>query len=218
TQIVDGLLEVSRIARGKIELERKPLNVVEVLAAVLQDRLPHFEKRQLQLRQALPEDEICVEADQVRLVQIFDNLIGNALRFTLAPGTVSVSATVEAGEAVIRVADTGVGIRPEMLERIFEPFMQENQDGARATGGLGLGLSVANSLTALHGATAEARSAGPGRGAEFADRLPLCRTPTLSNSAKADGGPVRRRVLIVADNADAADTLASLLELKGHQV
>ncbi|MCW8194655.1 PAS domain S-box protein [Proteobacteria bacterium 005FR1] len=218
TQIVDGLLEVSRIARGKIELGLKPLRIRDVLRSVLQDRIPHLEKRKLNLVQSYSDEDLWVAGDWVRLVQIFDNLLGNAIKFTEASGTVTVVTEACEGFALVKVIDTGVGIRQEMLSRIFEPFLQEAQDVARATGGLGLGLALAKSLTELHGGYIEARSEGAGQGAEFLVWLPLSRTHgKLPESAEPAKG-VQKRVLIVEDNVDAADTLASLLELKGHLV
>lgn len=218
TQIVDGLLEVSRIARGKIELERKPLNIAEVLQGVLEDRIPHLEKRGLELRQQYPDEMLCVAGDWVRLVQIFDNLLGNAIKFTQAPGSIAVTLTKSDGNALISICDTGVGIRDEMLARIFEPFLQETQDVARAAGGLGLGLSLAKSLTELHGGTITALSKGADRGAEFQVRLPLTSRPDNALVEQAREPSQQYRVLIVEDNVDAADTLGALLEIKGHAV
>jgi PAS domain S-box-containing protein len=218
TQIVDGLLEVSRIARGKIELDLKPLRIRDVLASVLQDRIPHIAKRSLHLVERYADSDLWIAGDWVRLVQIFDNLLGNAIKFTPASGTITVSTEKSGGYALVRVADTGVGIREEMLSRIFEPFLQEAQDVARAAGGLGLGLSLAKSLSELHGGTIEARSAGAGRGAEFLVWLPLS-SATEHNPEEAPADrQLQKRILIVEDNVDAADTLASLLELKGHLV
>lgn len=218
TQIVDGLLEVSRIARGKIELDVKPVRIHDVLGSVLQDRIPHIQKRGLHLVQRYSDPDLWVAGDWVRLVQIFDNLLGNAIKFTQASGTITVSTEQSGSFALVRVADSGVGIREEMLSRIFEPFLQEAQDVARAAGGLGLGLSLAKSLSELHGGTIEARSAGAGKGAEFLVWIPLSSAEESSNEeARRDAG-AQKRVLIVEDNADAADTLASLLELKGHLV
>src|SRR5690606_31088415 len=153
---------------------------------------------------------------QVRLVQVLDNLITNAIKFTESPGVIHVTLCEEAGDAVIRVKDTGTGIRPEMLERVVEPFQQDTQDIARPAGGLGLGLALAKGLVELHRGSIRAHSAGPGSGAQFEVRLPLVPAPTDSQSAPCPTQVTPMRVLIVEDNLDAGQSLRDLLEVLGH--
>jgi two-component system CheB/CheR fusion protein len=218
SRLIDGLLDVSRIVQGKVELEREPVDVREVLATVIQDRAAEAEARRLDLRSDLPPAPVWIAGDRLRLAQVFDNLVGNACKFTTAPGTITVTLAAEDEHAVVRVQDTGVGIRPEALAHIFEPFFQESQDMARSGGGLGLGLSLARGLIELHDGTIEARSAGPGRGAELVVRLPLGHTPTEPPPARQVATLRPRRILLVEDNADAAQMLRELLELHGHEL
>jgi PAS domain S-box-containing protein len=218
TRLIDSLLEVSRIARGKIHLDRETLDLRQIIDGALESRIPQIEARSLELELHLPPQPLWVEGDPVRLTQIVDNLLANAIKFTDAPGTIRVKLQEEIGAAVIRVRDTGVGIRPQMLDALFEPFQQDTQDLARAAGGLGLGLALAKGLVELHGGTIEAHSAGPGTGAEFVVRVPLTSAPRASSPEKPGAKVEARRVLIVEDNPDAGQTLRELLELLGHEV
>ena len=217
TRLIDGLLEVSRIARGKIQLERETLDARHVVATVLQDRRSQAEAQGLTVSVDLSPRPVWVSADTVRLTQVVDNLLGNAIKFTHPPGRIRVSLAEEAGAAVLRIADTGVGMRPESIERLFLPFQQEAQGIARSEGGLGLGLALARGLVELHAGTIEARSQGPGTGAELEVRLPLCPAPPVATDAGGSGAVVGRGILIVEDNRDAGESLRDLLELLGHQ-
>lgn len=217
SRLVDGLLDVSRIARGKIELRRETLDMRSVVGDVLHDRASQIERRGLTLTTDLPSQPAWVHGDPVRLTQVFDNLIGNAIKFTRAPGSVHVSLEVESGHAIVRVRDTGIGIRPDVLPQLFEPFHQETQDIARTAGGLGLGLAVARGLVELHGGTIQARNAGPEAGAEFEVRLPLSSARADERNAERAPDVARRRVLIVEDNPDAGPMMRELLELLGHE-
>jgi two-component system CheB/CheR fusion protein len=216
--LIDGLLEISRIARGKIQLERAAVDLRRVLSSVVEDRSAQVDASGLTLRSSYPEQPLWIWADKVRLAQVFDNLLGNAMKFTPAPGRIELSLARDGEEAVLRVRDSGVGIRPEMLPRLFQPFQQEVQDIAREAGGLGLGLALARGLVELHGGSIDAHSAGPGTGAEFRVRLPLGSPPNESPSSDPAGPPSARRVLIVEDNVDAGETLSALLQLRGHRV
>ena len=223
-RLVDDLLEVSRVESGKIALQRSILDLRGPLERSVEAMAARAERAGVALELVLPHDPVCVDGDPVRLEQIAGNLLSNAVKYTPAGG--SVTASVErAGEAaVLRVVDTGVGIVPELLERIFEPFSQAATTLDRSQGGLGLGLSLVRGLVGLHGGTVVARSAGPGRGSELEVRLPLARgVPfALEPSASArpscadDGG--RRHVLVVEDNPDNRETLVMLLESFGHDV
>lgn len=218
SRIIDGLLDVSRIARGKIVLVQQPLELRRVLESALEMRSHQFSARGLHIETILRREPLWVMGDEARLVQVFDNLLGNAIKFTPSPGTVTVRLRRNGAEAVVRVRDTGVGIREELLGPIFEPFQQDLQDMARGSGGLGLGLALARGLVTLHHGTIEAHSAGPGRGAEFVVRLPLTSARPASHVEEPLGVTDALRVLVVEDNVDAASVLRELLELDGHEV
>ncbi|MCW8195803.1 PAS domain-containing protein [Proteobacteria bacterium 005FR1] len=217
-RLIDGLLEVSRIARGKIDLNTEVLDLGELLSTVLQDRKSQFDARQIACRTSIPAEPVRVSGDAVRLAQIFDNLLGNALKSTHPDGCVSVEMEAGTDWARVRVSDTGVGVRGEMLDRIFEPFYQEKQDIARAAGGLGLGLPLVKGLVELHGGNIKASSAGPGLGTEFEIRLPRSSAPVEPVQAEPEAALAPKRILIVEDNPDAGQALQDLLELKGHTV
>jgi signal transduction histidine kinase/ActR/RegA family two-component response regulator len=217
-RLIDGLLEISRIARGKIRLERAAIDVRDVLRGVLEDRAAQIEASGLSLRVSPSDEPLWIWADRVRLAQVFDNLLGNAMKFTPAPGSIELALGRDAAHALIRVRDTGVGIRPEMLTRLFQPFQQEAQDIAREAGGLGLGLALARGLVELHGGSIDAISDGPGMGAQFSVRLPLGEAASAPSRTPSAAPLHARRVLIVEDNVDAGETLRALLELRGHDV
>jgi two-component system, chemotaxis family, CheB/CheR fusion protein len=216
-KLVDGLLDVSRLVRGKIELDRERLSFVAVLRDIVADRAEDVRRKGLELRTDFSADPLWIDGDRVRLVQIVENLLSNALDHTNAPGTITVSTKTENGEAVVDVQDTGVGIDPELLPHIFEAFRQAGQSLDRSKGGLGLGLALVKGLIELHDGQVVARSEGTGKGTVFELRVPLAPGAPRASSAKA-GSTRPRRILIVEDNQDAADLLSRLLELDGHQV
>jgi PAS domain S-box-containing protein len=217
-RLIDGLLEVSRIARGKIHLERKDLDLREVLTGVLHDRHAQLRDSGVVVDLRLPERPLWVWGDEVRLVQIFDNLLNNAIKFTPPSGSIRIAARQSDDSVLVSITDTGIGIRADMLETIFEPFQQDTQEIARVAGGLGIGLALVRGLLELHQGSVVARSPGPGGGSEFEVRLPAS-TPTQAVSAQESASQsAPRRVLIVEDNHDAAQMLRGLLELRGHTV
>ncbi len=173
-RLVDDLLDASRLTRGKVRLERKPLDLAALVRTTAADRRPSIEQAGLALVVAVPDKPVMVDGDETRLAQVLTNLLDNAVKFTEAGGRIEVGLSVEAGRrAVLRVADTGVGIEAGLLRTLFEPFRQADRSLERTKGGLGLGLALVKGLAELHGGEAEARSGGPGQGAEFEVRLPL---------------------------------------------
>jgi signal transduction histidine kinase len=171
-RLIDDLLDISRITRGKVELKREPVEMSEILAKALEMVSSLIERRQHQLVIDVPAAGLAVEVDTVRMAQVVANLLNNAAKYTEVGGTIWVSAQKEGGEIALRVRDTGIGLSAEILPRVFDLFVQERQALDRAQGGLGLGLAIVRSLVEMHGGTVEARSDGHGRGSEFVVRLP----------------------------------------------
>ncbi|GEJ58892.1 hybrid sensor histidine kinase/response regulator [Anaeromyxobacter diazotrophicus] len=217
-RLVDDLLDVTRISRGKIDLRREPLDLREVVRATVEDQRALYARGGIALHLEEGADAVRVEADRTRLAQVLGNLLNNALKFTPAGGAVAVRLEVQDGRAVLRVQDDGQGIDPAHVERMFEPFAQADHGLARTLGGLGLGLALVKSLVELHGGAVRARSEGPGQGAEFVVSLPLAAGGGPASAPAAGAGARRRLVLVIDDNADAGQTLADLLELEGHAV
>jgi two-component system CheB/CheR fusion protein len=221
TQIVDDLLEVSRLTRGRIALRTERLDLARLAREATEDHRPAFERAGVGVSVQAPPVPAWVLGDATRLAQVLGNLLENAAKFTGPGGTVTVR--VEAHEAhrraVLTVADTGVGIEPEMLPRLFGAFAQADRSLDRSQGGLGLGLALVKGLVELHGGEVRATSAGSGRGAEFTVTLPLCPEPPAVRGRPAAPRPQRRlRVLVVEDNRDAAESLRILLQTLGHEV
>ena len=216
-RLIDGLLEVSRVASGKISLVTETLDLAEVVGEVVADHGGRIMETGLALETTGPEEGVLVVGDRVRLAQIIDNLLMNAIKFTPDDGRVSVDVSVEGEDAVVRVRDTGVGIAPERLEQIFEAFHQERSTAGAGGGGLGLGLALARGLARLHQGSLVAASDGRGQGAEFTLTLPRREGTGAEESTgvRAVGGP-GYRMLLVEDHIDAAEMLILLLEAHGH--
>jgi signal transduction histidine kinase/ActR/RegA family two-component response regulator len=224
-RLVEDLLDVSRITRGKIELRKKPVEIAQVVAAAIELASPLIEQKRHRLEVQVPRQGLLVEADEVRLTQAVTNLLTNAAKYTDEGGRITVSAAVEEREVVVRVGDSGAGIPPELLPHVFDLFTQGPQTLARARGGLGLGLAIVQGLVEIHGGTVAARSDGVGRGSEFVMRLPGADEVAARNSAVTPRaftafreGTIQRRVLIVDDNHEAGEVLADALTAVGHEV
>jgi CheY-like chemotaxis protein len=221
TRLVDDLLDVSRITRGKIELKRERIELSEIVAKAIEMASPLIEQRQHNLSVDFPRHGLAVEVDTIRMAQVVANLLNNAAKYTEPHGTIAISAGVAGDAVALRVRDTGIGLSPEMLPRVFGLFVQERQALDRSQGGLGLGLAIVKTLVELHGGTVEAHSEGHGRGSEFVVRLPALRGAVRSASPAPEAlettvRPDALRVLVVDDNVDAADLLATGVRLMGH--
>jgi signal transduction histidine kinase len=223
-RLVDDLLDVSRITRGKVELRREQLDLSVVLQQVLTLMRPVAEGRKLKLESTLPEGPLWLSADATRMEQVFMNLVDNATKYTDAGGSIQLQAFQEGvdgnARAVVRIKDTGIGIPAHKLPSIFELFAQVDESLERSRGGLGIGLTLVRNLVELHGGTVSVTSAGTGRGSEFVVKLPmLASVPALARGPLSeDERPRHRRILLVEDNSDARQALKDLLELWGHQV
>jgi two-component system CheB/CheR fusion protein len=222
TRLVDDLLDISRIDRGKLELKRERLNIETVVKNAIETAKPSVEAKSHELVVRFPSDAIYVHGDLVRLTQVIANLVNNAAKFTPSRGQIEITMKVEGEQAIVIVADSGIGIPAETLSHIFDMFVQLDS-GKTVTSaglGLGLGLTIARSIATSHGGTLEAFSPGLGKGSQLVLRLPLAPAPLGERRLRAvpELSAGRNRILVVDDNEDAANTLADLLRLVGHDV
>ena len=222
-RLVDDLLDVSRITLGKVQLRKERLDLARVAGQSVEAHRSAFAARRVGLRLEAPDTPVWVSGDATRLTQVLDNLLANALKFTAEGGAVAVAITTggDGRHAALAVRDSGVGIEPEMLPRLFETFSQADRTLDRSQGGLGLGLAIVKGLAELHGGDVHAESAGLGLGAAFTVTLPREADPAALSAAPARaarGGPAPPRVLVVEDNRDAADSLCMLLRHFGYEV
>jgi PAS domain S-box-containing protein len=222
TRIVDDLLDIFRLTHGKIKLRQERIDLVELLRQVLADNCPAIERAGLGLESNLPDAPAWVQGDATRLTQIITNLLNNAMKFTEPGGKIVVrlEPQPQAGRADVTVRDTGIGIAPDVLPRIFETFAQADNSLDRSRGGLGLGLAMVKSLVEMQGGRVAARSPGLGKGAEFTFWLPLVAAPDSApvRARKAGSSAATYRILVVEDNRDAARTMRILLTKYGHEV
>jgi two-component system, chemotaxis family, CheB/CheR fusion protein len=220
TRLVDDLLDTTRVSHGKLQLHREHLDLGDLVRRAAEDHRELFAMRGVSLDVAAPPSATWVDGDRTRLSQVVGNLLQNAAKFTPERGTVRLGLEIADADGIaeLHFRDTGAGIQAAMLPRLFEPFSQADDTLARSSGGLGLGLALVKGLVVAHGGTVEARSAGPGAGAEFVVRLPLATAPPPA-SDPAPGAPVRpRRIFVIDDNLDGAESLRAVLELDGHTV
>ncbi|PTL75351.1 ATP-binding protein [Vitiosangium sp. GDMCC 1.1324] len=223
-RLVDDLLDVSRITRGKIQLKRGCIDLMAVLAKAVEMASPLLEQRSHHLELPPAGEPLFVDGDSARIAQVLSNLLNNAAKYTDPGGRISVTVVREGEQAVLRIRDNGAGIAPDVLPRIFDMFVQEGRSIDRSQGGLGLGLAIVRSIVELHGGTVSARSEGLGRGSEFVVRLPLAtpRGPEADEhrshlpEASSQGAVDSVRLLVVDDNRDAAELLTELLDSKGY--
>jgi signal transduction histidine kinase/CheY-like chemotaxis protein len=221
-QLVDDLLEISRVTSGKVRLQKEAVDVATIVAFAVETSRPTIEAQHHRLSISLPSDPIYVDADSIRMAQVLSNLLNNAAKYTQSGGQIRLSAAADGDEVLFRIRDNGIGIPPEMLSRIFDLFTQVDRSLDHSQGGLGLGLTLVRSLIEMHGGTVQAWSEGLGRGSEFIVRLPkLAAIPQPAKSTaslpKRPSGP-SRRVLVVDDNVLSAQSLATILKLEAHDV
>ena len=221
TRLVDDLLDVSRITQGKITLRLEPVDLASIVADAVETSRPLIDAQRHRLEVSLPPTPVEVDGDRARLTQVVANILNNAAKYQNVGGYIGVIVDCVDDIAIIRVEDRGIGIAPDMLEAVFDLFAQGERAPDRAQGGLGVGLSLVKNLMELHGGSASAESGGPGAGSVFTLRMPCRTAPTDMPSPRDPGNAEPRaamRILVVDDNVDAAESLALILRMQGHDV
>jgi signal transduction histidine kinase/CheY-like chemotaxis protein len=221
-RLIDDLLDVSRITRGKLDLRKERVELSAVIGNAVDTTRPLIEAAGHSLTVSLPPHPVYLDADPMRLAQVFSNLLNNAAKYTDRGGRLWLTAAHDASDIVIHVRDTGIGIPSEALSTVFDMFAQVDRSLEKSQGGLGIGLTLVKRLVELHGGTVEARSEGPGKGSEFITRLPIVPARKTPRKLQSDG--VRSqphmscRILIADDNRDAAESMSMLLRMMGNEV
>ncbi len=215
-RLVDDLLDVGRVTTGKIRLAPVPVNLADAVERCIAGLMP--EGAAPQHRLTVRAEPTWVEADQTRVEQIVMNLLSNAVKYTAPGGAIEITVVGDGGTARLSVRDTGVGMSPYMLERVFDLFFQGERTLERAEGGLGIGLTLVRRLAELHGGRVAAESPGQGRGSTVTVELPQIAPPAAAGEISATAAPGPRRILIVEDSRDSRDMLRFLLEHAGHEV
>jgi signal transduction histidine kinase len=219
-RLVDDLMDVARLERGKVALRTARIDLNRVVASAVQTCLHLAQERGQELLVQFSVDALMIEADEVRIAQIVSNLVGNAIKFSSRSCQIRVTTSVREGWAVLSVEDQGIGFDPMLAEDLFSPFVQASATLERATGGLGMGLTIVKRLVELHGGSVLARSEGPGKGAQFVVRIPLAQGP--STARDESDRPLKRashrRVVVIEDNPDIRHSLSVLLTRWGHEV
>ena len=223
TRLVDDLLDISRITRNKLVLRRSPIELTNVITAAVESSGPLIEQLGHELTVSLAPEPVYIDGDAVRLSQVFQNLLNNAAKYSERGGRISLAAERQGDGVVVRVKDTGVGIPPETLPRLFEMFYQADRSLERAQSGLGVGLTLVRRLVEAHGGRVEARSEGVGKGSEFIVRLPVLAEPPALVAAPQAGNQegdvvTGLRILVADDNEDSADLFAMYFEMMGNEV
>jgi CheY-like chemotaxis protein/anti-sigma regulatory factor (Ser/Thr protein kinase) len=223
TRLVDDLLDVSRITRGKINIDARPFELSAAVARAVETVQPMMMQQKHDLQLDLPPTPLLIQGDLTRVTQVIGNVLANAVKYTDDGGRIGVSARLEGAMVEIRISDNGIGIPAAMLPTVFDLFSQAGAMDGRSRGGLGIGLALVKRLVEMHGGSVEIRSGGAGQGTEFLIRLPAALPANAASEAPT--APVtatsidsKRRILIVDDNEDALMSLANLLGLDGHEV
>ena len=221
-RLIDDLLDVSRISRNTLDIRKERIELAAVVESAVESSSPLIQQCGHELTVSLTPQPLHLDADPIRLAQVFINLLNNAAKYTKRGGHIWLSAAREGSDAVVSVRDNGVGIPSEMLARIFDMFTQVDRSLEQSQSGLGIGLTLVRRLVEMHDGSIEARSAGPGKGSEFIVRMPLPIQPLHEPSPKWDGPRGKAlsecRILVVDDNKDSAESLGELLQLKGNDI
>jgi two-component system, chemotaxis family, CheB/CheR fusion protein len=223
SRLIDDLLDVTRIVRGKVELDRREIDLFTILERAAEVCRPDLDARRLEFGIDYGPHRYVVDADAARLQQVFWNLLKNAIKFTPLGGCVGLRCRSEGGQVAVEVNDSGIGIEPGAIGRIFDAFAQAELSITRQFGGLGLGLAISKALVEMHGGTITAHSDGPNRGASFTVRLPLVSAgaatePVVEPPAPEVQAGKKLSILLVEDHGDTAETMVSVLEIYGHRV